>query len=166
MKKQIQVSVLLIGLIFVTGCQKNESQSTSVTIEQEPNIQQESEVNSELSKYGAKTETRRGVNDLPQLNGPEIGSGKLFNDAPDKSFGNWQFTVLGTRANPNEINYSLIIDENCFIHTLGFKNGSCEKYLSLNKDIKYDGMNGPSVSIYGEILANQSIQVSDITLQQ
>ncbi len=64
--------------------------------------------------------------------------------------------------------YSLIIDGTCFIHSVSFTNGSCVKFLSIddNKRVLYDGYHGPAIRIYGKILSNKSIRVSDMIILQ
>jgi hypothetical protein len=194
MNKLSALVVLLLGIILLNGCNQQQTNQTQLNspepVVEEPTqsievnntavdltetnqqIETDKSIAEELARYGEKTRRLTSLMDPIVFSGPEVGYGQLLNDDKNKSIDKWYFMrFLPEEANQNEIKkekYSLIIDDNCFIHAVGFTNGSCIKYLEINKNnnITFDGYNGPSVTIYGKILANNSIQVSDIMLVQ
>jgi hypothetical protein len=175
MKKVTAISTILLGIILLAGCgQKNGAQDqllTQPSVDQKSTqpikvnqpVENESSANDYLSRYGDNTKLKDPAETV-NYQAPEIGVGSLLNDSEGKSLEKWYFVHDGK----NKEKYLLIIGDDCLIDSVGFMNGSCVKYFSLdeNKNISYDGHNGPGVRIYGKMLPNKSIQVSNITIVQ
>lgn len=169
--KQITVLTLVGLFIFLTGCAKQINlQAPTQNINQpiQPDeatqpIAAEVDFAKELAQYGEKT-VATTPNQVVSYQGSNLGMGVIFNNEANKPTDKWYFTPEGK----NKPTYLLLIDNQCLIDAVGFINGSCLEYLSIdkNKNVLYDGYNGPAIAIHGEILSNKSIQVSNITLVQ
>jgi hypothetical protein len=178
MKKAIVIVPVLLAVVLLTGCSKqfepgdidydayeNEKQAV---LEQEKDIES-NEVKEvervDYSLYGPETNQITDVNEII-FNGEKIGSGTLVRDSAHEL---WVFTKQErTERGKTEETMVLQIDEDCRLHAIGFTNASCVTYMELeeNKDVVYDGVNGPGVMVYGKVIDSGAIKVSDIMLQQ
>ncbi len=127
------------------------------------------ELSESLLQYGEKTVRRKGSMDPIAFGGEDLGSGQLFNNDKNKSIDKW-YVKMGKRTETGVTTktHSLKIDDTCLIHAIGFKNGSCVTYFGIdeNGNSIYDEYKGPGVEIFGKLLSDGSIQVSDIVLGQ
>ncbi len=179
--KKFALTALLVMTAFLSGCNNRTEPTTQPSTPQPTAVTQPTEDNetkdekfdkayvNELKKYGENTVRRNGYTDLIEFSTPEVGNGKFLNDDESRPIDKWYLvTEERTDDGLTEKTYPLIIDETCLIHGIGFKNGSCLKYLSLDerKNVVHDGYNGPSMVIHGETLSDGTVRVSDMIISQ
>ena len=143
--------------IVESDVEKNNTSISPQKILTKDNVEVEKLKENTLVEFDAERATMTSSFN-PQM--PDVANGKLILEIDNNSVEKWYLIPNGISASNIEEKHLLLIDEKCLIHAVRFRNGSCLKYLELHKD------GHSTATIYGKVLNNKSIEVSDIILTQ